>query len=107
MKLCQGVRARHHPSSLPRPGSIISPGAAPVSLGCNPVTGVHWTDHEICWGAPSQPEMQNLVRVEILALEFEWGALQAHEKGDKHFARGLPIGLRDCVNIPFCCVKIA
>ena len=30
---------------------------------------------------PSQPEMQNLVGVEISTLKSDWGALQAHEKG--------------------------
>ena len=40
-----------YPSSLPRPGSNISPGCSPVLLGAIPVIGVHWEDHEIGWGA--------------------------------------------------------
>ena len=55
-----------------RPGVT---GVQPRSPGCTGLTmksvGVH----------PSQPEMQNLVGVEISALKSDWGALQAHEKG--------------------------
>ena len=55
----------------------VRPGVTGVQLrlpGCTEVTmksdGVH----------PSQPEIKNLVGVEVLALKSDWGALQAHEK---------------------------
>ena len=55
----------------------VRPGVTEVQLrspGCTEVTmksdGVH----------PSQPEIKNLVGVEVLALKSDWGALQVHEK---------------------------
>ena len=49
-------------------------GVQPRSPGCTGLImksiGVH----------PSQPEMLNLVGVEISALKSNWGALQGHEK---------------------------
>jgi len=59
----------------------ISPGCAPVSPGCTGLT------MKLVGVQPSQPEMQNLVGVEISALKSDWGALQAHEKGGNHFLK--------------------
>ena len=48
-------------------------GVQPLSPGCTGMTGKSVGVHH------SQPEMQNLVGVEIPALKSELGALQAHE----------------------------
>ena len=67
--------------TAPAGGPIFHRGAPRCRWNATPVTGVHWGDHEIGRGAPKQPEMQNLLRVEVSALKSDWGALQVHEKG--------------------------
>ena len=72
-----------HPSSLPRMGSNISPGCAPLLL-CWPcqLVRVH----------PSQSEMKHLGGVEFSALESDWVELQAHKRshrGDKKILPGV------------------
>ena len=71
-----------HPSSLPRGGvryftGVRSSGTGVQlrSLGCTKPT------MKLVGVQLSQPEMQNLVGVEISTLKSDWGALQEHKKG--------------------------
>ena len=65
----------------PRLGSNILPGCFPVSLGATPVTGMHWTAHEISRGAPQPIRNAKFARGGNLSTEPDWDALQVHEKG--------------------------
>ena len=67
--------------TAPSRGPIFHRGAPRYNWGAAPLPGCTGLTMKSVQVHPSQPEMQNLVGVEISALKSDRGALQAYEKG--------------------------
>ena len=78
---CVPEMGKQRSSVFPTP-FLTAPVGVQYFTGVRPgVTGITGLIMKSVGVHPSQPEIQNLVGVEISALQSDWGALQAHEKG--------------------------